>query len=299
MGDYLKALRPHQWVKNVLLFVPLITAHRLFDLAAVSSGLQGFLAFSLVASGTYILNDLFDLEADRSHNKKRHRAFAAGALSLKSGLIAFATLLAAGVWTALTLPLGFQLALLAYLLSTLLYSFWLKRVASLDVLILAGLYTLRVIAGGFAASVPPSFWLLAFSMFMFLCLALVKRIAELIELTKQEQRTESEPSSVRGREYKTDDIPILQILGATSGYLSVLVFALYINSEEVIRLYQTPKMLWLIAPLLLLWLTRLWVSTARGNMHEDPIFFAIKDPGTWMTALITTAILATATAVDF
>jgi 4-hydroxybenzoate polyprenyltransferase len=264
----------------------------------MSNVFKAFLVFSLVASATYIVNDLFDLNSDRHHDSKRFRPFAAGTLSVKAGLALSATLLASGIGIALILPIGFQLSLLAYLVSTLLYSLRLKRVVSLDVIVLAGLYTLRVIAGAFAAEVPLSFWLLAFSMFIFLCLALVKRVAELIELQKKEALAEQEPGNVRGRDYKTADISILQILGTTSGYLAVLVVALYINSEEVTLLYRTPEILWLIAPLLLLWVTRLWVVTTRGLMDEDPILFAIKDSKTWVSALITAVILASATVVS-
>jgi 4-hydroxybenzoate polyprenyltransferase len=205
-------------------------------------------------------------------------------------------LLGSGVGLALLLPGLFQAALGVYVVTTLLYSFRLKEVASLDVIILAGLYTLRIIAGAFAAGLTLSFWLLAFSLFMFLCLALVKRVAELIELKKRESQTER--IEVRGREYSTEDIPILQIMGASSGYLAVLILALYINSSEVLALYKSPEVLWLIAPLLLLWVTRLWVVTTRGYMDEDPIFFAIKDPETWITALVTGMILVAATVLE-
>lgn len=296
---WLKAIRIQQWTKNLLLFVPILTAHRLLDVTAIPDVFRAFLVFSLVASATYIVNDLFDLTSDRHHDRKRHRPFAAGMLSVKTGLALAVVLLASGIAIALTLPIGFQLSLLAYLVATLLYSFRLKQVASLDVIVLAGLYTLRVIAGAFAAGVPLSFWLLAFSMFIFLCLALVKRVAELIELQKKEELAEQEQGHVRGREYKTADISVLQTLGATSGYLAVLVVALYINSEEVTLLYRTPEFLWLIAPLLLLWVTRLWVVTTRGFMDEDPIIFAIKDPETWVSALITAGILAAATVVSW
>jgi 4-hydroxybenzoate polyprenyltransferase/phosphoserine phosphatase len=292
---WLKAIRIHQWAKNALLFVPLITAHQILDPAAFLALVVAFLCFGLCASSTYIVNDLFDLESDRHHARKRNRPFAAGVISAKAGIIGAGLLLATGLGLALLLPLAFQLTLGAYIVSTLLYSFRLKQVASLDVLILAGLYTLRVIAGAFAASITLSFWLLAFSMFIFLCLALVKRVAELIELQK---RGANNPSiEIRGREYSTQDIPILQTMGAASGYLAVLVLALYINSPEVLELYRSPPILWLVAPLLLLWVTRLWIVTTRGYMDEDPIFFAIKDPETWITAVITGLILAAATLV--
>lgn len=290
---WLRAMRIYQWAKNMLLFVPIVMAHELLDVGSLLATGLAFLAFGFTASATYIVNDLLDLEADRHHARKRNRPFAAGTLSPSAGAIASIALLAVGVAISMLLPLAFQLALVAYLICTLLYSWRLKQVASLDVLLLAGLYTLRVVAGAFAAGLVLSFWLLAFSMFMFLCLALVKRVAELIELKKREEvGTRIE---VRGREYSTHDIPILQIMGASSGYLAVLILALYINSAEVLELYRSPEILWLIAPLLLLWVTRLWVVTARGYMDEDPIFFAIKDPETWVTAAITAVILVGAT----
>jgi 4-hydroxybenzoate polyprenyltransferase len=201
---------------------------------------------------------------------------------------------------ALLLPVGFQLTLLAYLGMTLAYSFWFKRVASVDVLLLAALYTIRVVAGAFAIGIDLSFWLLAFSMFVFLSLALVKRVAELIELREKQRAVrpmisaDQGNSLVKGREYSTEDIPILQNLGASSGYLAVLVLALYIHSPDVLLLYQSPQILWLVAPLMLLWVTRLWVMTARGYMDEDPVVFAMKDPETWLAAGFTAATLAAA-----
>jgi len=295
---WLKAMRLHQWAKNALLFVPLITAHAILEWRAMSAALIAFLCFGLCASATYMINDLLDLDSDRHHHKKKSRPFASGALSVKAGVLGCAAMLLAGFGLALSLPVAFQFALLAYIAITLLYSFKLKRVASLDVLTLAGLYTLRVIAGAFAASVPLSFWLLAFSMFVFLCLALVKRVAELLDLKSKHQLDSAHSRKVRGREYSIEDISMLQTLGAASGYLAVLVLALYINSPEVSQLYKTPQVLWLIAPLMLLWVTRLWMVTTRGYMDEDPILFAVKDPETWITAAITAAILTIATSVQ-
>jgi 4-hydroxybenzoate polyprenyltransferase len=292
-----KALRLHQWAKNALLFVPLVTAQAIFDIDKVLAVLLAFLTFGLMASATYIVNDLFDLDADRHHTRKSRRPFAAGTLTAGAGLACSALLLVTAATLAMFLPLEFRLALGTYLITTLLYSWWLKGLSSLDVILLAGLYTLRVIAGALAAGIPLSFWLLAFSMFIFLCLAIVKRVAELLELAKR-AGTERGEAQVKGREYSTEDIPILQTLGASSGYLAVLVLALYINSPEVYQLYETPQILWLIAPLLLLWVTRLWMVTTRGYMDEDPIFFAIKDPETWLTAVLTAGILAAATLIS-
>jgi 4-hydroxybenzoate polyprenyltransferase/phosphoserine phosphatase len=294
LRSWARALRLHQWSKNLLLFIPLITGHALFVWSALSAAVLAFLCFGLCASAMYIINDLLDLDADRHHREKRHRPFASGQLSIGQGLLASATMLSLGLGLALVLPRGFQISLATYIAMTLLYSFRLKQFASLDVLTLAGLYTLRVIAGTFAAELALSFWLLAFSMFVFLCLALVKRVAELLELRSRQQNG-GEVATTRGREYTTEDVPILQILGATSGYLSVLVLALYINSSDVSRLYATPEILWLIAPLMLLWVTRLWIVASRGRMNEDPILFATKDPETWVTAVVTIAILTAAT----
>ena len=206
-----------------------------------------------------------------------------------------ALLLACSFVLASALPVGFLLILCGYFLSTLAYSFVFKSFASLDVLALAGLYTLRIIAGAFAVAIAVSFWLLAFSMFMFLCLALVKRVAELLEV----ELSGDSAGVAKGREYTPADIPILRTFGAVSGYLSVLVLALYIDSPAVRLLYSTPELLWLIAPLMLLWVTRLWVVTCRGYMDQDPVVFAIKDPETWLVAMVTAIIMVAATVVRF
>ncbi|MCV0440843.1 MAG: UbiA family prenyltransferase [Hydrogenophaga sp.] len=290
-----RAIRLQQWLKNLLLFVPIITAHELLNGHALVAAALAFLSFGACASATYIINDLLDLDADRHHHKKRLRPFAAGTIDARAGSVALLMLLSAGLGVAWFLPIGFQLMLGTYLVTTLLYSLWLKRVASLDVIVLAGLYTLRIVAGALATGINLSFWLLAFSMFIFLSLALVKRVAELVELRKKEASTGASLGKLRGREYATEDVVVLQSLGAASGYLSVLVLALYIHSPEVSELYRSPEILWLIAPLMLLWVTRLWVVTARGYMDEDPIFFAVKDPETWATSLAIAGILFAST----
>lgn len=295
---WLRAIRIQQWVKNSLLFVPVITAHEVLNPEAVFAVLLAFVSFGACASATYLINDLLDLDADRHHHKKKLRPFAAGTIDVQQGLLAITGLMLTGLALALLLPVGFQLSLSAYLVATLLYSLSLKRVASLDVILLAGLYTLRIIAGAFATGIQLSFWLLAFSMFIFLSLALVKRVAELVEVRKQEAIANESSRKLRGREYATDDIAVLQSLGSSSGYLAVLVLALYIHSEEVFTLYRGPEFLWLIAPLLLLWVTRLWVVTARGYMDEDPIFYAVKDPETWATVLAVLLIMLAAAFVQ-
>jgi 4-hydroxybenzoate polyprenyltransferase len=296
---WLRAIRIHQWAKNALIFVPVVTAHAVLDIPVVLSAFIAFLSMGLCASATYIVNDLLDLESDRHHARKRRRPFASGALSAKAGLAMALALLATGLALTGILPVAFRLILVTYIAVTLLYSFWFKRIASLDVTTLAGLYTLRVIAGALATGIKLSFWLLAFSLFLFLCLALAKRVAELIEHGRLVEANQRESRDLRGREYTIDDTQMLQTLGSASGYIAVLILALYINSPEVASLYATPWLLWLIAPAMLLWITRLWVITSRGYMNEDPISFAIRDPETWATAGFTALVLVAAAKWNF
>jgi len=270
---FVRAIRVHQWVKNLLLFVPVILDHKLFHAETVAKAGIGFAAFCCAASGGYVLNDILDLEADRRHATKRHRPFASGALPLALGvaLIPLLIITAIGISWVL-LPPTFVMALVLYLVLTTAYSMYLKRIAVLDVLLLAGLYTLRVLAGVAAAHVRFSTWLLAFSMFLFLSLAFLKRYAEISGL---------EPAAgdqVRRRGYLRGDREWLGSMGSSSGYLSVLVLALYINSDQVVSLYRTPLLLWLVCPLLLLWIGRMWLMAYRGQIHEDPIVATVRDP---------------------
>lgn len=278
---WIKAIRLHQWVKNLLIFLPPLLAHRL-DAAGLQNALLGFLAFGLCASSVYLLNDLLDLDADRSHPRKRDRAFASGTLPLSQGIAASLLLLALAFTVAVQLPIYFVAVLVFYTLTTLAYSLRLKRVTTLDVMLLAGLYTLRVIAGGAAADVGLSFWLLAFSMFLFLSLGVVKRYAELRALNDR---------SAPGRGYHADDLPMLRSMGISAGYSAVLVLALYINSPQSQALYAHPTWLWLVCPLLLYWISRVWMKTHRGQMHDDPIVFALRDPISWGIASITALII--------
>lgn len=268
---YFKTIRLHQWLKNVLVFVPVLTAHEWGNLAMLMQAVVAFLAFSLCASSVYVLNDLFDLQSDRSHSSKRYRAFAAGTIPLQHGLVMALLLLGAAFGLALMLPPLFIAVLGLYYAITIAYSLRLKQVVLIDVLVLAGLYTLRVIGGGAATVVELSFWLLAFSMFLFLSLALVKRYSELLLVLAQEKKVAA------GRGYQVGDLETLAQFGVGSGYAAVLVLALYINSAEVGMLYHHPERLWLICPLLLYWISRVWLLARRDAMHEDPVVFAIKD----------------------
>jgi 4-hydroxybenzoate polyprenyltransferase len=271
IATWARALRMHQWVKNVLLFVPLLAAHRFADLPAWGAAALAFLAFSLCASAVYLLNDLLDLPADRHHPRKRHRPLAAGTLPLLQGLIAIPLLLLLAAALAMLLPAAFGISLACYFAITLAYSLYLKRIAVADTMTLAALYTLRIIAGAFALGPMLSFWLLAFSMFLFLSLAMIKRHAELTVMRSEGR------GAAAGRGYVVDDLAMIATLGGASGYLSVLVLALYINSEASQKLYAQPVLLWLLCPLLLYWISRAWMITHRGAMHDDPIVFAFRD----------------------
>ena len=272
LKQWMRALRLHQWLKNVLLFAPLVAAHPWGDLEKLVFGLLAFISFGLCASSVYLLNDLLDLSADRHHPYKRFRPFAAGTLPILQGAAAIPILLiAAFALSLLSSPPWFTVCLMIYYLLTLGYSLRLKQLLILDAIVLAGLYTLRIISGAVAAQVALSFWLLAFSMFLFLSLALVKRYTELRILS---QRGEL---SARGRDYHVDDLAILQSLGSSAGYLAVLVLALYINSPEVRQMYQHPLVIGLLCPLLLYWISRVWLLAHRGNLSEDPVIFALTD----------------------
>ena len=277
--DYLRAMRIYQWMKNLLLFVPLFTAHKFTSVPMVSVEALAFIAFSLCSSGVYVLNDLLDLPADRVHPRKKSRPFAAGILPLSHGLVLACLLPLLGLGTALLLSPGFFGILILYMALTSAYSIRLKAYAVLDVLLLAALYTLRVFAGATAIEVTLSFWLLTFSVFLFLSLALVKRCAELVLMT------ESQSTTMSGRGYGIADLPHLQMMGISSGYISILIIALYIDNPAVTELYSHPQLLWILCPALLFWISRIWLKTTRGEMHDDPLIFAIKDKGSRLTAL--------------
>lgn len=271
LREWLRALRLHQWLKNLLVFVPLLTAHRFMDAGSVAQSVIALISFGLVASGVYVLNDLLDLTPDRQHPRKRRRPFAAGTLPLLQGLMAAPLLTLVGLALSLACSIQFTLVLLAYYVMTLAYSLRLKRVVMVDVVLLAALYTLRIIGGTVAIDADLSFWLLAFSMFIFLSLALLKRYTELHAMLA------SGKTKASGRGYSVEDLPLLQSLGSAAGYIAVMVMALYIDSPQSVALYSNPKLLWLICPVLLYWVSRVWVVAHRGEMHDDPIVFAVTD----------------------
>lgn len=266
-----KALRLHQWAKNLLIFLPLFLAHKAGMPKAMAS-LLAFVCFGMTASATYIINDLLDIEADRRHPRKRRRAFASGDMSAFVGLaISASFLIAAFVAGALLLPHAFLLWLGLYLVTTLSYTAILKRLALLDVLVLSGLYTLRLQVGGAATGTPISHWLAGFSVFLFLSLAFVKRFAELENLRA------SGATPKNGRGYLVADLEQLRAFGTASAFAAVVVFANYISGSDVMALYHKPSMLWLVVPMMLLWLCRVWLLAARGELNEDPVVFALTD----------------------
>jgi 4-hydroxybenzoate polyprenyltransferase/phosphoglycolate phosphatase-like HAD superfamily hydrolase len=290
---WLRAMRVPQWTKSLFLFVPPILAHRIFESEIVITLVYAFFALSLSASAIYILNDLVDLEADRVHPTKKHRPFAAGILPIPMGLAIFPLLIGASLSiAAVALPQAFILALGFYLVLTISYTFYLKRLPIFDVIILSGLYTLRILLGAVAVSVPVTSWLLTFSMFVFMSLALLKRYLDIRLLENEHLR------AVEGRGYLGGDLDIVSSAGITSGYLSLLVLALYINSESVKALYTQPAILWLAIPVIFYWITRMWLLAHRGNMTEDPINFAIKDPQSYLIGAALIVIMASATYFD-
>ena len=284
LRSLLKAIRMHQWAKNALMFLPLILSHAL-SLRGLLTDVLAFFCFSLAASATYVVNDLLDIEADRRHPRKRLRPFASGDLPAFSGAALIGLFLLISFGAARWLPSAFQLWLLAYVVSTLSYSLYLKRLALIDVLVLSGLYTLRIQAGGAATHTPISHWMAGFSIFLFLSLAFVKRFSELENL-----RSSSLPPR-NGRGYLVADIEQLRSFGTGSFFAAVVVFAIYISGRDVTALYRHPATLWLIVPLQILWLSRVWLLASRGQLNEDPVVFALSDR---LSLLIGVAVAAVA-----
>ncbi len=280
LTDWLRALRVHQWIKNLLLFVPLLTAFSFMEINKLFSMGLAFLAFSLAASATYIVNDLWDLDSDRLHPRKRLRPFASARLSILHGLAVAGVSLASAFLLAYCVSISFCLMLLAYLALTSAYSWTLKKYVLIDAIMLSLLYTLRILAGAVAIEVATSSWLLAFSVFIFLSLALVKRCAELVSLEK------SGLDKAHGRDYRVTDLTVLWPLGVGTALSAAVVFGLFISSPETQTRYATPQLLWLVAIGLVYWLGRLWIKTSRGEMHDDPVVYAIKDDVSRITVAI-------------
>ncbi|MGA3130672.1 MAG: UbiA family prenyltransferase [Terracidiphilus sp.] len=270
LAPALRALRPHQWAKNLLIFLPLLLAHAR-NAGPYLTALLAFFCFSFTSSSAYIVNDLLDIEADRRHPQKRLRPFATGDLSAVTGAAMVAVLWLLALWGGRFLPPAFTAWLLFYLGTTLTYSWYLKRIALVDVMVLSGLYTLRLFAGSAATQSHISDWLAGFSIFLFFSLAIVKRFAELENL-----RSSGLPPR-NGRGYLIADSAQLRSFGTASAFAAVMVFAIYISSGDVVVLYRRAEWLWLIVPLMILWLCRVWLLASRGELDEDPLVFAFTD----------------------
>jgi 4-hydroxybenzoate polyprenyltransferase len=281
----IRAIRVHQWAKNLLIFAPLLLAHDL-RVRNVLNAVEAFFGFSLTASATYIVNDLLDIEADRRHSRKRCRPFAAGDLSATSGLLIVTLFLAAAFAGSRWLPPAFGAWVVSYLVMTVAYSFYFKRVPLVDVLVLSGLYTIRLLIGGAATGTSISQWLAGFSVFLFFSLALVKRFAELQNL----RATAAQPKNGRG--YLLSDVEQLRAFGTASSYAAVVIFAIYIGGRDVMMHYARPNRLWIAVPLLILWLSRVWLLASRGELNEDPVIFAFTDRmSLFLGALLTLVVL--------
>ncbi len=275
VNDVLRAMRVQQWTKNILIFIPLLLAHRLTDVASLHRVIIGFVSLSLVASGNYLLNDLLDLQTDRRHPDKRYRPLASGRLSIPLALALSGVCIVIGLGLALLCGLTFFFwLLLGYLVATNIYSWYVKRLIVADVLMLAGFYVYRMLAGAVLADVILSAWLFAFALFFFLGLALLKRYSELKGMPQNEEKN--------GRGYMVQDLATLHMVGIGSHLLSLIVFALYLHSTEVRALYSAPWMLWGIVVVLLYWVIRLWILAGRGLVHDDPVLFALKDRSSYV-----------------
>ena len=285
VSSYVRAMRPHQWSKNLLIFAPLVAAHEVANLDSCLKALLAFFAFSLCASSAYLLNDMLDLGADRRHERKRGRPFASGDAAIKYGAILCLAIAIIGMCVAPLLSINFLLVLGTYFISTIAYSVYYKHFVVIDVILLAGLYTIRIIAGAVAIESTPSFWLLSFAMFIFLGLAMLKRYSELFFLTQTSQE------NTRARGYRVSDLMQINSLGISSSYLSVLVLALYINSSKIDEYYSHPMTIWLLIPILLYWISRIWFKAGRGEVHDDPLVFTMKDRTTQKLAVISAIIL--------
>jgi 4-hydroxybenzoate polyprenyltransferase/phosphoserine phosphatase len=285
----LRLLRPHQWAKNLLVFVPVVASHRLTDFGTLLGSALAFIAFCAMASAIYVLNDLLDLGADRRHSSKHRRPLASGLVSIPKAIVTAGALVLFSLLIGLILPLFFIGHLMLYVVVTTLYSIYLKQKMMVDVLCLAGLYTLRISAGGAATAILISPWLQAFSIFFFLSLAFLKRYTEIRE--KSDFPTFER---IAGRGYMPVDLSLIQVLGPTSGYLAILVFSLYISSADVMKLYPHPSLLWLICPVLLYWISRVWFLGERNQLNDDPVVFAIKDRISYLAAAVLLVVLALA-----
>lgn len=289
-SSILAVLRPHQWLKNLLVFIPLLAAHKYDQLPSLYQAVIAFFIFCLTASSVYVINDLIDTKEDRLHPRKKDRPFASGALPRSTGHKMWMILLViSGLLSFFFLGQNFTLALTLYFLFTLAYTYKIKKIAVLDVLALSLFYTFRIIAGAAAVEVIPSFWLLTFSMFFFLSLATMKRFIEINSF-----KASGKSGQVTGKGYTCDDAGLLLTFGTAAGFISIMVLALYIQDPHTISMYQEPHFIWLACPVLLFWILRVWFLANRSRVHEDPVIFALKDKVSLFLAIIVVGIFSLA-----
>jgi 4-hydroxybenzoate polyprenyltransferase len=291
ISQWLRLIRVHQWVKNLLLFVPLLASHQFGNMQALITLVLAFISFSFCASAVYVVNDLIDLESDRKHPKKRSRAFASAVIPVKYGAAVAPVLITLSMTIGAAVGAEFAAWLVLYFGLTCVYSLVLKRFVLIDCLALAALYTLRILAGAAAVGVTLSFWLLAFSGFLFLSLAFVKRYSEL------QLQAVAGRAHAHGRGYAVTDAPLVQTLGVTAGYSAALVLALYLNGETVALLYRSPSLIWLAVPIVLFWISWAWMKAHRGEMHDDPVIFALRDKTSLFAGLLFAAVFVLAKVV--
>ena len=268
----LNALRVHHWIKNFLLFIPLLTAHKYYDLDLVLILCLAFLSFSLCASSIYIFNDILDIDNDRLHPNKKNRPFASNKISIRTGTIIASFTVLIGLILSMIISKLFAICLLGYLILSMAYSLFLKSIKYLDCVILVTLYILRIYSGGIVVNIIPSFWLILFSILIFMSLAFAKRYIEL-----NVHYSGKENLKISGRNYSIKDLRKLYFAGITSGYISVLILAIYLGSETVVRLYQSPIFIWIAVPLLLIWISLVWKKSKDKEINDDPIMFSIKN----------------------
>lgn len=283
LRDWVRLLRLHQWAKNMLVFVPLITAHA-FNAASLGNAMVAFLAFSIAASSLYLVNDLVDLDADRKHLTKKQRPLACGRISVATAAVVAPVLLISALLISSLLGPDFLATIVVYMTLSATYTFVLKQKMIVDVVALASLYTIRVVGGALAIGVPLSEWLLAFSMFLFLALALVKRYTELAG------RLDANLPDLTNRNYRNSDLYVVAALSAASGFNAITVFILYISSLDVQKLYAYPEALWLICPILIYWISRVIMLAHRRQLNDDPVVFALTDKNS-LRALVATGVV--------
>lgn len=288
LKKFFKMIRTYQWVKNFLIFLPLILAHKFLDVNLLLKALVAFFSFSFLASSVYIINDIMDVESDRIHPSKKNRPIASGAVKISSALKVAFILMPLSFIISIFLGKEFLFVLLTYFITTSCYSFYLKKIMLVDILILSLLYTVRMFAGGVALNIYLSPWLFMFSMFFFFSLACAKRYSELYAVRNNLQ------DEIKGRGYQAQDLEQIQIFGSSSGYIAILIFALYIQSDISMKLYKTPSSFWALCPIMLYWISRVWLLSHRGQMTQDPIIFALKDKVSYVVLILSIIIFGVA-----